>query len=109
MEIIKGRRSVHVATISGLGVSGLTGYSAQLVMAVEPGATPVLIVSGVIANPTIPEIEFTILPADTSNIEASDYYAEVNIWKPGDTTIVFTPVARERVSVMPGIKSNPTS
>lgn len=109
MEIIKGRRHVFVATISGLDVNGLAGYSAQFVMALEPGATPALVVNGVIANPTIPEIEFTILPADTANIEASDYHAEVNIWKPGNPTVVFTPVARERVSVVAGIKSNPAS
>jgi hypothetical protein len=93
MRIIKGRKGVLTATISQAGAAfDLGGYEAKMVFALRSGASPVLEVDGVIDAPVTGVVTFTILPDDTASLAATDYKAEVNIFKTDDPTSIYTPV-----------------
>lgn len=106
MELKIGRRAELTATIDGLDENVLTGYQGQLVIASAVGASPVLRKNGVISDPLVNQIDFTILPSELKDIRHGHYKAEVNIWKTADPTVVFTPVTME-IDMKRGILSDP--
>jgi hypothetical protein len=90
MEIFKGRKTTFSVPVTQGGVPlSLEGYTAELVLALNPGDTPALIKT-VIISTVITSIPFIILPADTTSLSATDYKAEVNIFRTADHTAAYT-------------------
>ena len=109
MEIIKGRRQLITVPITQAGaIMNLTGYQAKLVLALQPGGTPVLTKAGIISAPETGYITFSLLPAETAPLLATDYKAEVNIWKTADLTLIYSPVTFI-AEIKEGITATPTA
>ena len=108
MEILKGRRNIITVIITeNQAIFDLTGYTANIVIAIAAGVTPELEKAGIISNPENGEIVFTILPVDLTTARPGSFKYEVNIWKTADHTIVFTPITGN-VEIKRALDDDPT-